>query len=316
MKQRLHIHFGIHRTGTSSIHHHLYRNLSALKEIGICYPNMDVGHRHVKLVWKLVSKKISPGRLFQKLKKEVPEDAKLIILSSEDFSLMRNLDWLKAASSEYELSASVYLKRQDSWLESWYNQNIRWPWDKRLSKATPEIFLKHVDEFHWINFDVLLKKISTVIPREKLYVNVIDSSGIRDTVEDFFRHCEINTTLAPPKIENESISAAKLDILRRINLFDVEHDMVRRKIISAVRRLNIDEDDGSKTVFNDEQVRLILDKFKLSNQVVATNYFGREELFLDSVKWNRTPCFVSDLKAYRIYIPQLVKNMAMYEDNS
>jgi hypothetical protein len=309
MKQRLHIHFGIHRTGTTSIHKHLSGNLPVLREMGVCYPEMGVGHRHVKLAWQLLSGKTSPQELLSRLKQEVPADAALVILSSEDFSQIKDTEWLKILADHYDLGASVYLKRQEAWLESWYNQNIRWPWDKRFSSATPEEFLKHIDEYHWIDFRTLLDRIASVVPRERFYVNVIDSAGIRDTVGDLLRYCGIDQArLAPADVANESISAARLEIVRRLDLLKVNPGG-RRKILAALARMAVEEDDGSRVVFNDEQVTGVLNKYAESNRAVAREYFGRDELFLDPVKSGRRPVVIADRKAYRVYIPRLLKEM-------
>lgn len=310
MRRRLHLHFGIHRTGTTSIHRHLLGNLPVLNKLGICYPEMGVEHRHVKLAWKMISGKISPDETRRRLIEQVPEDAGLIILSSEDFSQMTDLGWIRLLAEEFEITASVYLKRQDTWLESWYNQNIKWPWDRRLSVATPDVFLLHLNEFHWIDYDALLERIASVVPRNSLYVNVIDSFGVTDTVMDFMRHCGIDMAiLKPAEIENESISAARLDILRRIGLFKVK-PAARRKIIDALKAMEITEDDGSKTVFDDGQVRCIMERYEASNRLVARKYFGRDELFKDPVVFGRVPMVVPDRKAYRLYIPHLLKEVA------
>lgn len=307
--QRLHIHFGIHRTGTTSIHRNLYNNFSTLRKMGIYYPDIGMKHRHVQLAWQLINKSEYPKQILKLLINEVPRDVKLIILSSEDFSRMENLEWIKLFANEYEISVSIYLKRQDLWLESWYNQHIKWPWDKRLSNVTPDIFLQNLEEFYWINFEHLLARITSAIPRERLYVNVIDSAGIKDTTNDFFHHCGIDVNLLEQtKIENESLTAVKLQIVRYINLIDIKQKS-RDKLLTLLNKMNIKEDDGSKIVFNDEQVKFILDKFHLSNQSVAKDYFGRNELFTDPVKLNRNPILISE-SICQTYILRLLKELS------
>lgn len=310
MKQRLHIHFGIHRTGTTSIHKCLFGNLQALDSMGVCYPEMGVGHRHVKLAWEIMSGKTNPKQLLKKIKMEVKDTTRLVILSSEDFSRLNKVAWLELLKDEFDLTASVYLKRQDLWLESWYNQNIKWPWDKRFSSATPDMFLEHAREFFWIDYKQLLMKITDIIPEDKVYVDVVDSNGVKDTVSDFLLQCGIDQEqLNSFEVKNESLSAVKLDIIRRINLLKVK-PAGRRRILAALQAMEIKEDDGSKDIFTDEQVLSILNMFSESNDYVAKTFFNRSELFSDEIRLGRDLCVIPDRKVCRVYMPKLLKAVA------
>lgn len=162
----MHIHFGIHRTGTTSIHSTLVNNLEKFEEQGVLYPELDVNHRHVRTAWQLISKKIDGQELVEKIKEEVTPDTKKIILSSEDFCQLKDSTWLQVLSKNFDLTASVYLRRQDLWLESWYNQHIKWPWDRRFSAATPQYFLSKKHEFYWLDYSWLLSQIEAFIDKE------------------------------------------------------------------------------------------------------------------------------------------------------
>lgn len=111
-----------------------------------------------------------------------------IILSAEDFCLLENFDLIELLENKYGYNVNVviYLKSQVDWLESWYNQHIKWPWMQEFSGATVNYFFNHINDFYWINYDKLLKRISKRVNRKSLYVNVMDRSGIQDVVGDFF----------------------------------------------------------------------------------------------------------------------------------
>ena len=302
---RLHIHFGIHRTGTSSIHRNLSTNKNILLDNGILYPELGVESRHVKLAWKLINGKLSYEKAIEQIKAEIKDTTKLVLLSSEDFCLLDIEKWLMLLSENFDLSASIYLKRQDIWLESWYNQHIRWPWSKRFSNASPDFFLNKMSEFYWINYEQLLSRIASRIPEGKLYVNTVESSSVSDTANDLFQFLGV-PLISKQVNKNASLSSAKMDIVRRINFINL-NGSARMRIISALERLEIKEDNGSKHIFNDKQARLIMKKFSGSNKKVAEKYFGREKLFNDPYISHRSPSFVSDEKAYKKYIPELLK---------
>jgi len=308
MKLKLHIHFGIHRTGTTSIHKNLLENIDLLNSKNILYPNLDVGHNHVQMAWKLISKKIKPVDLVKLLEKEVNENTNQIILSSEDFSLLDE-NWLQVLSETFILSGSIYLRRQDLWLESWYNQHIRWPWDKKLSSSTPSEFLESMNSFYWLDYNKLLTMITKVIPKENMYVNTLERKAVSDTTLDFFKQFDIDISkINFLKRSNESISSIQIDLIRRINLIDFS-GKERQKVLKALNALDIKEDNGSKIVFKDQEVDEILEKYRESNKKIAQEYFGRDELFFDEVKYGRVPKFLSDERAYEIYIPALLKGI-------
>lgn len=306
----LHIHFGIHRTGTTSIHSTLVNNLERFKDQGVLYPELDVNHRHVRTAWQLISKKIDGKVLVDKIKEEATPDTKKIILSSEDFCQLKDPFWLKVLSSNFELTASVYLRRQDLWLESWYNQHIKWPWDKRFSSSTPEFFLSKKNEFYWLDYQWLLSQIEFFIPREKIYVQVMEKSSVKDTTIDFCSAAGIdysNFDIKKPK--NESLSKCQLDVLRLIDLKPLLPRQ-RSKILKALRSLDIIECDGSKTVFNAQQRKNILEDFARSNYAVAQNYFSRSDLFQEKVLYPDVNVLSEEVVRQK-YLPLIIKQMAL-----
>jgi hypothetical protein len=308
----LFIHFGVHRTGTTALQKTLLKNASTLKHSGVLYPDLGHGCNHAKISWGLISQKLDAKWLIEGIGREIDESIRKIILSHEDFCLVENNRWLEELSKYFDVRVVVYLRRQELWLESWYNQNIKWPWKKMFSKCTPDFFLENLKSFFWIDYNYLISKIARSLDRDRIYINVVDALGVRNTTSDFLSHVDIQCNLhEEDSAVNASISTAKLDVLRRIDLLSLRNnDKAKYKIISKLRNMDIKEDNGSTIVFTDEQVKYILSHFEASNKIVAQTYFGRDELFSDPVQWDRKPCFVSDQRAYRIYIPRLLKEVA------
>ncbi len=310
---KLHIHFGIHRTGTTSIHKALSASAEILKSHGILYPDLGVGRRHVKLAWQIKSGKVSPDEVIERIQHECNELTELVVLSSEDFCLVDIESWLSLLGRNFDVTASVYLKRQDKWLESWYNQHIKWPWSKKFSSSTPDFFVENMKDFYWIDYEKLLGRIASIVPREKLYINVAGPEGVQDTVSDFLYHVGVDKRwLNPYQDRNASLTTARLDILRRIDIQPLG-PKARQRVLAALSDLDVEEDDGRKVVFDNSKVDYILKKFSASNKKVAKKYFSRRELFdCQDLNGKRAfPAFVTDDKAYREYIPEILKSVSM-----
>ena len=304
---KLHIHFGIHRTGTTSIIRTILNNLNTLNKYGYLIPKLGFEHRHIKIAWHLINKKINGLDLLKMINYVINEETKYILLISEDFSQLENNNWLKVLSDNFELSASLYLRRQDLWLESWYNQHIKWPWDKKLSSSSPSKFLSLKNNFYWLDYYWLLSTIQRYVNKEKIKVRIYENEIINDINLDFFDLIDINVNelnLNKTK-ENSSLTKCQLDIARKINLIN-KSTKERRKIIKCIKSLDITECDGSKTVFNKEQREKIIYEYDDINKNTAKNFFERKELFQEKIEYPIVKS-LSDEVIFSKYLPELLK---------
>ena len=204
------MHFGIHRTGTTSIHRSLVKSKDRLYKNGVLYPELGVNHRHVKLAWGLKSGRMKIEDVIQEILEERSSSTDLVVLSSEDFCLLNVKRFLTKLSEVFEVSASVNLRRQDAWLESWYNQHIKWPWSKKFSSCTPQFFLKNASDFYWLDYEKLLGDICSVIPEERVHVNTMEKAGVTNTAHDLVQHLGIGDWVTDAHDDkNASLSYAK-----------------------------------------------------------------------------------------------------------
>jgi len=310
MKKKLIVHFGVHRTGSTKIQDALKNNREHLKKTGTLYPQLFGMDSHVSIPWQLLDGKISPEDLLEEIIHHDSEDIHTIILSSEDFCILKDLSFLHILQTRYEVSVVLYLREQLSWLESWYNQHIRWPWDQKFSSATPQFFLANSDDFFWIDYQKLLERLEAYIPQNHIYIQTVGSLGVRNTKADFFTHLQITETdTSAHQGDNSSITSVQVDILRRINLLPLD-EKARWSIISSLFALEIPEDNGSKTIFNKRQAKKVLRKYRESNQHVAKRYLSRDRLFEKPDLQNRKPVFLKDRLIYEKYFPELIKKIA------
>lgn len=309
-KIRLHVHFGMHRTGTTSIHRSFFKSKDELFRNGVLYPELGVDHRHVKLAWGLKSGHIKIDTVIKDIIKECGDSTKLIVLSSEDFCLLNIKKFLTKLSDSFNVTVSIYLRRQDTWLESWYNQHIKWPWSKKFSTSTPEFFIENAKDFYWLDYEKLLGEICAVLPEDSVYVNTMEKSGVTNTAHDLVRYLGVGDWVSDAhEDKNASLSYVKLQVLRQIDLMDVQAK-ARKKIIDALTNMDIPGDSGSKRIFSEPIARRIMKAYEKSNCAVAKRFFGRENLFIDNDFSSYTPVVLDEEEIRSKYVPELLKRVA------
>lgn len=318
-KPILFLHMGIHRTGTTTIQDILSYNRENLLSQGVLYPKLGdrssnssiVGEfTPNKILGRLLQNKISGKELLALLYQEA-KNFNAVILSDENYCLIKNNSWLRSLDKVFDIRVIIYLRRQDKWINSWYNQHIRWPWVTKFSSATPDFFVDNQNDFYWIDYEKLLMKIEKVVPRENIHIDVVDPLGIKDTLTDLLEYIGVECIYRKdiPR-SNTSISALKLDLLRRIDLMSLKGgNRAKMRILNAIKHLDIKNDDGNTSVLTFEQTEKILKKFKNSNTHVAEKFFGRSDLFSNlDFKINK-PSKLSDKDA-NVYILELLKKVA------
>lgn len=273
------IHAGIHRTGTSSLQDFLTANRERLLERGILYPGE--GKNHQPLAWALKRGDAGPQGV-KKLIESTTTDCKTAVLSAEDFCVHQDLSWLSTISAEIPTKVVFYLRRQDHWIMSWYNQHVKWPFDRWKSRMNPEEFLKHIEEFYWIDFANLLERWSKAVGRDSVRVSTVEKGQVEDVTRDFVEHLGVPFDDLPisPKRENNSMPVHLLDVARHLGL----HQLPPRKrirLIGALRNTLPAPPDLPNTVYSPLQRRTILDRFAKSNTKAARLFLGRDKLFLE-----------------------------------
>ena len=108
-----------------------------------------------------------------------------VVLSGEDFAIHQDLGWLAAVAARVDTRAVFYLRRQDHWVMSWYNQHVKWPFDRAKSRMDPQAFLATLEDFHWLDYERLLGRWSAVLGPERVGVAVLEKGQVEDATADF-----------------------------------------------------------------------------------------------------------------------------------
>jgi hypothetical protein len=274
---RVVIHAGIHRTGTTSLQRFLSANRAALAARGIGYPGTEVHHQ--KLAWAL-KRRQSDAQDVLALISTVEADT--VILSGEDFSIHESLDWLAELAARRETHAVLYLRRQDHWVMSWYNQHVKWPFSPWKSQLDPQEFLATLEDFHWLDYARLLERWGGVLGRDRIGIGVVERGQVENVTGDFLQRLGIDPggLVFDETRSNDSLPVHLLEIARNLGLYELKPRQ-RMRLLEAIRTGLADKAPAAATVYSPEERNRILDRFADSNRRVAREFLARDALFLE-----------------------------------
>lgn len=282
---RLWLHIGVHRTGSTALQKLLSRNRDRLLDQGFYYP--EGGENQAWLVDRFQhDHEAAMKAVAEAAGAAAASGCHDLVLSSEDFSSLQDIAPLAELEGRFDTRVIVYLRRQDLWLESWYNQNIKWPWSLELSTLSPAGFLDRRDRFHWIDYAATLKRWSAIFGADRLVVRPFEKSQLRGSLAaDFCQICGIDLEAleTPPRDVNASAPPQAVEFMRHLGLIH-KHGAGRFAIIRAVTQAFRDADLDQVRHFWSDALRLsIVNEFAESNAEVATRWLGRDDgrLFLD-----------------------------------
>jgi hypothetical protein len=285
---KLVIHAGIHRTGTSSLQQFLHRNRAALAAHGIAYPGSEANHQ--KAAWALRRNPANPESLGPLL--DPCASSQLAILSGEDFCIHEDLSWLETLAERHEVRVVFYLRRQDHWVMSWYNQHIKWPFDREKSRMSKEEFLAAVGDFHWLDFATMLRRWSNVLGMDAVSVGVVERGQVEDVIADFIARAGLPAEgLEPTEGRfNDSLPVHLLEVARHLGIHDLP-GKARVRLLAAMRGSLANKRSPANTILSPQERNTLLARFEASNRIAALEFLGRAELFYELPPGAQDPYF-------------------------
>jgi hypothetical protein len=242
-RKKLILHVGLQKTGTSSIQVMLAGSGEALRDEGFFYPQLPASDLTVRSI------RTSPFRhnilaasyadyrtAFERLHAEeltafwveMQNNPRNPILSAEDFSRQKDFSRLKAPMSAFSVEVVIYVRRQDLFAESLYNQRNKILVQRGDISFLSEDFLTEKDLFEFLrvqsyipvlNFSNLLNRIKTQLAPDRIHLRSFNRASMNggDVCADF---CDIFgwdiDNLTRPKSEaNGSISNQILEELKQ-----------------------------------------------------------------------------------------------------
>lgn len=291
-RRRLVVHVGVHRTATTTIQAFLKANVRALARRGVLYPYGVA--RHKRLANQLFNGVLSPqeaaGDMMAKADAREAETGRpidAILISDEDICVRPDLAPFEAMRDLLDVSFVFAMRRQDLWLESWYLQNVKWQWNRRLRHLTFEEFLADESRFPWIDYDAYLRRLEAVFGEDAARPFVFERAAMPDgPVAAFARAAglDLSDLPTPPSHANASLSPRMTELLRRLPLHEASPPL-RRRLVEAARAAEAEQTErlgeAASLLLTPVRRARVLDRFAAGNAALARRRFGREALFLD-----------------------------------
>jgi hypothetical protein len=276
------LHVGIHRTGTTSLQRTLAKNRAALAARGVAYPGEEANHQG--LAWALLRRQSGSAEVLALAEAARRQGAARVILSGEDFAIHEDLGWLEGVAARVDTRAVLYLRRQDHWVMSWYNQHVKWPFDARKSRMDPQAFLATIEDFHWLDYEKLLGRWSAALGASRVGVGVLERGQVEDATADFLARAGIDPAGLALDAEraNDSLPVHMLEIARHLGLHEMKAGR-RTKVLNALRAGLADRAPREKvaTVYSPEERNRVLARYDAANRASSRRFLGREALFLE-----------------------------------
>lgn len=322
MKRRLFIHVGVHRTATSSIQSFLRGNIKALQTAG--YFNLHGVGRNFFVFKKIFSGALAVDDVSAEIEKRAngkTETIHSVVLSDEDVCMQRDLSVLQDFSKHFDVKILFSMRRQDLWLESWHQQNVKWQWNPSLSHLTFSEFLERREEFHWIHYDRVCAHLAELFGRENLILRIFEKHVMPEGPVAAF--CEdlgiLDTALfTEPSRLNYSNAPIVSEFTRMLPLDEVPPKYRRHfeaAILAVNNHLSTSSGSSSMLLMDSDTRERVLDEYHDGNALVAKVYFGRDALFLDPMPDKDAPVAHQNLPSdsydlMRDFVVPMIRDLA------
>lgn len=252
--KKLFLHIGFNKTGSTSIQKDLALNAGALLAQGILYPFRPAapymqGRQHVplaaaiperKVSWLKKTKRPTLDRAYEALFADLETQAfDTLLLSSESFGGRdmdaRKVAWLQERFTDFDIHVVAYIRRQDGYLLSTYQQGIK-------GGATKPFDFASYQSRQTLKFAARLDLWRDALGAEKVHVRPFEprlwpEGGL---LADFLQTIGAQRTgIVPSPPLNEGLDYRAVELLRQLN---IQHSKRRKqnKRAAPPRKASID----------------------------------------------------------------------------
>ena len=281
----LYLHAGLHKTGTTALQRFLHDNRAALGKDGAVYPSAGMipdrpaNRGQHELAWAL--RRGDDGRVWERLREEI-EGAPAAVVSSEEFSRTPDAASYRPAIDAlrgWRLIPVIYLRRQDEFLESMYNYNVR------ALGETASIMEFAARVRRRLDFRHPLKVLVEAFGRESVRVRLYGRAELKGSIFEDFLDCigigDIGSRYAMPrKAVNPGLTLEGLELMRAANERHRDDAAALAKERGRIGRKHAASPFARHGVLTDEQREEILGRYERPNAWIARTFLEREHLFL------------------------------------
>jgi hypothetical protein len=283
--QRVTIHAGANKTGSSAIQAFLAQNSHQLRLQGVVIPDESLdatGYVAGNHVWyfdqEITSVPEQTTEVCSKLEGLLAgEGVKQVVISAENLGTIENsaFRWFQRAASRFPLEVVIYLRRQDDLFLS--------SWQQWFVKAYPDFWTWALSAVGRVgDWRSILERWESVVGRERMRVRLYEVGRLRDddAVADFCEFLDVDTDVLEfrqDRLVNPSFDEAVVDLVRSGGFFEDGHDAGFFEFLeslvgaSAYRKPN-------ESSLTHEQRMAIIDRYADSNAWVREAYFADRDV--------------------------------------
>jgi hypothetical protein len=206
---------------------------------------------------------------------QVRREIHTVVLSSEEFEFVRDVREIGLLAEHFDVRVVVYLRKQDHYLESSYNQQVRM-YGQRFPGSIYQ-FAFSFNPFTRYNFRFLFERWEAVFGRDNIIARPYGTRAIGGDIRaDFLRiigtdQSDLLFSGVEVERDNVSLHASALPYLARINEINLPAPM-HRQVIAALRE-TIPRVANARLLRYEESNRFY-QSFEKSNEHVFERYLG------------------------------------------
>ncbi len=291
--KHIYIHIGFMKTGTSAIQSFINANKEFLENEGFYFPKVNLEAMNY-LGFSLLDeipprihqkKTIKREELYKNLKTEINNSKfNKIILTTEAYSLMSTNLFLGDKAPEmlskllnednFRLKIIAFIRRQDEYLESQYNQHVKTHDFWKL--YTKDITSFYEEKKDLLNFNTIINSWAKYFGEKNILLNVYDKKN--DIIADFLDLLNIATK--PNKeskkiLINKKLNFKALEFMRLANNFEIKKDTAAEnyKLLELIENA-LGNDNEYYQLLNTEQAKGIMEEHLTENKILANKYLN------------------------------------------
>lgn len=290
----LHVHIGLHKTGSTSLQSFMVANTELLADHGVAYPSAGRlgGPGHVNLFREVGNlQRFDPdqGTWADVLTLTRRRDVRRVVVSSEDLSMLApdRIPRLASITADVDLQIVVYLRPQDQLIQSVYAQRCR---DGRVTVPF-EDFADSTKNERRYRFADLLRLWADNVGLERIAVRPLEPGQLQggSLLEDFLHvigEADLMPLMQPVPRRNRSPDRTALEVLRRIAARRADDDFNRTRFAATVGRRVVKAalqlPQTSAPLLSGAAAARLRSQFEAQNSRVARTFLGRGDgqLFL------------------------------------
>ena len=302
----LYIHIGTHKTGTSTLQLFFYQNRERLKQLGFFYPTEGT---YYKPLGRKASEKggqcflafamsgVYPDWLNEKCQltkkeeciKEIREDilpyqddANILISTEHFFRKVKPEEILEIVEGmNFKLKIIIYLRRQDHFLESLYNQSTK---NARYKDRFEQFVNQEIqDKGSYCYFYPKLLEFASIFGQENIIVRPFEIAQFyhQNLIEDFLNilGLSLDETFSLPASQNESPPTELIQLMVLLQQ-QFKADIRQRVVLNRLLRektFSLEIDRKKYSLFSPKWRRETLQHFEDDNARIAREFLNRAD---------------------------------------